>query len=78
MSFVYKACVVAGQPGHTKDLQTIQLERDLKIIESPGVVLGEDEDDGGISQRQKGSILLRNMVKVEDIDDPIVVGEPSV
>ena len=68
-------CAVAAQPGHTKDLQTVQLERGLKIIDSPGVVFDEDENDGGISQRQKGSILLRNVVKVEDIDDPIAVGE---
>ena len=76
--FCCKACAVAAQPGHTKDLQTVQLERGLKIIDSPGVVFDEDEDDGAISQRQKGSVLLRNVVKVEDIDDPIAVGEPPV
>ena len=57
-------------------MQTVQLERGIKIIDSPGVVFDEDEDDGAISQHQKGSILLRNVVKVEDIDDPIAVGEP--
>ncbi|KAF8423182.1 P-loop containing nucleoside triphosphate hydrolase protein [Boletus edulis BED1] len=40
-----KACAVAAQPGHTKDLQTVQLERGLKIIDSPGVVFDEDEDE---------------------------------
>ncbi|KAG9311822.1 P-loop containing nucleoside triphosphate hydrolase protein [Chiua virens] len=70
-----KVCAVAAQPGHTKDIQTVQLERGLKIIDSPGVVFDEDEDDVAISQRQKGSILLRNVVKVEDIDDPIAVVE---
>ena len=59
-------------------MQTVQLEHGLKIIDSPGVVFDEDEDDGGINRRQKGSISLRNVVKVEDIDDPIAVGEPSV
>ncbi|KAH0835746.1 P-loop containing nucleoside triphosphate hydrolase protein [Lanmaoa asiatica] len=71
----WQVCAVAAQPGHTKDLQTVQLERGLKIIDSPGVVFDEDEDDNAISQRQKGSILLRNVVKVEDIEDPIAVGE---
>lgn len=56
-------------------MQTVQLERGLKIIDSPGVVFDEDEDEDAISQRQKGSILLRNVVKVEDIEDPIAVGE---
>jgi len=70
-----KACAVAAQPGHTKELQTVQLERGIKIIDSPGVVFDEDDDDSDTSQRQKGSILLRNVVKVEDVDDPIAVVE---
>ncbi|KAF8124944.1 P-loop containing nucleoside triphosphate hydrolase protein [Boletus edulis] len=70
-----KACAVAAQPGHTKDLQTVQLERGLKIIDSPGVVFDEDEDEDLVSQRQKDSILLRNVIKVENIDDPIAVVE---
>ena len=59
---------MAAQPGHTKDLQSVQLERGIKIVDSPGVVFDEDETS------QKGSILLRNVVKVEDIEDPIAVG----
>ncbi|KAG1903487.1 P-loop containing nucleoside triphosphate hydrolase protein [Suillus fuscotomentosus] len=67
-----KACAVAAQPGHTKDLQSVQLERGIKIVDSPGVVFDEDES-GDCSQ--KGSILLRNVLKVEDIEDPIAVVE---
>jgi nuclear GTP-binding protein len=62
---------VAAQPGHTKDLQSVQLERGIKIVDSPGVVFDEDESS---DSNQKGSILLRNVVKVEDIEDPIAVG----
>lgn len=65
-----KVCAVAAQAGHTKDLQSIQLERGIKVVDSPGVVF--DEDDNADA---KGSLLLRNVVKVEDIDDPIAVGE---
>lgn len=67
-------CAVAAQPGHTKDLQSIQLERGIRVVDSPGVVFDEDDDVDGKGGR-KGSILLRNVVKVEDIDDPIAVGE---
>lgn len=67
-----KACAVAAQPGHTKDLQSVQLERGIKIVDSPGVVFDEDELS---DSSQKGSILLRNVVKVEDIEDPIAVVE---
>ena len=62
---------MAAQPGHTKDLQSVQLERGIKIVDSPGVVFDEDE---AIDSSQKGSILLRNVVKVEDVEDPIAVG----
>ncbi|KAJ7590969.1 P-loop containing nucleoside triphosphate hydrolase protein [Mycena floridula] len=68
-----KVCAVAAQPGHTKDLQSIQLERGMKIVDSPGVVFDEDDEDG--KGQRKANILLRNVVKVEDVDDPIAVVE---
>jgi hypothetical protein len=68
---------VAAQPGHTKDLQSIQLERGIRIVDSPGVVFDEDDEESsqfGGKARKKGSVLLRNVVRVEDVDDPIAVG----
>ncbi|KIJ94798.1 hypothetical protein K443DRAFT_683483 [Laccaria amethystina LaAM-08-1] len=69
-----KVCAVAAQPGHTKDLQSVQLERGMRIIDSPGVVFDEDDFIDGKSEK-KGSVLLRNVVKVEDVEDPIAVVE---
>lgn len=66
-------CAVAAQPGHTKELQSVQLERGMRIVDSPGVVFDEDDED--FKGQKKGSVLLRNVVKVEDVDDPIAVGE---
>ena len=66
-----KVCAVASQPGHTKDLQSIQLERGLRIVDSPGVIF---EDDDSIQGQKESSVLLRNVVKPEDVDDPISVG----
>ncbi|KAJ6499366.1 P-loop containing nucleoside triphosphate hydrolase protein [Mycena sanguinolenta] len=63
-----KVCGVAAQPGHTKDLQSVQLERGMRIVDSPGVVF-DDED------AKAANILLRNVVKVEDVNDPIAVVE---
>ncbi|KAF8623874.1 hypothetical protein AX17_007276 [Amanita inopinata Kibby_2008] len=68
-----KACSVAAQPGHTKEIQSIQLERGLRIVDSPGVVFDDDSDDG--KGNKKSNILLRNVVKVEDVEDPIAVVE---
>ncbi|KAH9062562.1 P-loop containing nucleoside triphosphate hydrolase protein [Lactarius deliciosus] len=67
-----KVCAVAGQAGHTKELQSIQLERGLRIVDSPGVIF---EDDEGIQGQKESSVLLRNVVKPEDVDDPISVVE---
>ncbi|KIY44465.1 P-loop containing nucleoside triphosphate hydrolase protein, partial [Fistulina hepatica ATCC 64428] len=70
-----KVCAIAAQPGHTKDLQSVQLERGMRIIDSPGVVFDDDNYDDGKSGSKKGSVLLRNVVKVEDVEDPIAVVE---
>ena len=67
---------MAAQPGHTKELQTVQLERGLRVIDSPGVVFDDDDFDDGKGSK-KGNVLLRNVTKVEDVDDPIVVGTSS-
>ncbi|CDO70153.1 hypothetical protein BN946_scf185009.g4 [Trametes cinnabarina] len=69
-----KACAVAAQPGHTKELQTVQLERGLRVIDSPGVVFDDDDFDDGKGNR-KSNLLLRNVVKVEDIEDPVGIVE---
>ncbi|KAF5350010.1 hypothetical protein D9756_009114 [Leucocoprinus leucothites] len=72
-----KVCAVAAQAGHTKDVQSVQLERGLRIVDSPGVVFDDDDFDDGKGNK-KGSVLLRNVVKVEDVDDPIAVAEEIV
>ncbi|KAF9545042.1 P-loop containing nucleoside triphosphate hydrolase protein [Agrocybe pediades] len=69
-----KVCAVAAQPGHTKDLQSVQLERGMRVIDSPGVVFDDDDYDDGKGHK-KSSVLLRNVVKVEDVEDPIAVVE---
>jgi len=62
-----KVCAVAAQPGHTKELQSVQLERSLQIIDSPGTIF---EENGGIQGQKVSSALLHNVVKPEDVDDP--------
>ena len=66
-----RACPVAAQLGRTKELQPIQLERGLQIVDSPGVIY---EDDDSIQGQEESSVLLRNVIKPEDVDDSISVG----
>ena len=73
-----QVCSVASQPGHTKELQTVQLERGLKVVDSPGVVFDDADDtvdSAGRARAAKGSVLLRNVIKVEDIEDPVEIGQ---
>ena len=62
-----KVCAVAAEAGHTKEMQSVQVERGVRVLDSPGVVF--DDDD-----QESSNILLRNVLKVEDIMDPIEVG----
>lgn len=62
---------MAAQPGHTKDLQTIQLERGIKVVDSPGVIFNDEDFDYGGKSKRKDTVLLRNAIKVEDVEDPI-------
>lgn len=52
-------------------MQTVQVERGVRVLDSPGVVFDDEE-------QENNNLLLRNVVKVEDIPDPIAVGEPGV
>ncbi|KAG0139634.1 hypothetical protein CROQUDRAFT_666217 [Cronartium quercuum f. sp. fusiforme G11] len=57
-----KACPVAPTPGHTKEVQEISLEKGLKILDCPGVVMDSVGSDP--------SKVLRNVVKIEQLSDP--------
>jgi nuclear GTP-binding protein len=69
-----KVCAVAAQPGHTKELQSVQLERGLRIVDSPGVIFDDDDHIQG----QESPVLLRNVVKHEDVHDPISIGRSAL
>ena len=70
-----KVCAVAAQPGHTKELQSVQLECGLRIVHSPGVIF---DDDDHIQGQKESSVLLHDIVKPEDVDDPISVGRSAL
>lgn len=70
-----QVCAVGALPGHTKELQFVHLERGMRFIDSPGVIFDDDDEASNVKGQKKGSVLLRNVVKVEDVEDPIAVGK---
>lgn len=58
-----KAAATGNMPGVTKQMQEIQLDKNIVLLDSPGVVLTTNE--------QTDSLVLRSAVRVEDLKDPI-------
>ena len=57
-----KAAATGNTPGVTKQMQEIQLDKNIVLLDSPGVVLSTNE--------QSDSLILRSAVRVEDLHDP--------
>ena len=55
---------VGNQPGVTKHIQEIHLDKQVTLLDSPGVVFQEVGEDG------QAAAALRNCVKVETLEDP--------
>ncbi|KAK3102928.1 hypothetical protein FSP39_014994, partial [Pinctada imbricata] len=58
-----KACNVGAMPGVTKSMQEVQLDKHIKLLDSPGVVMATNVSDT--------SVILRNCVKLESLEDPV-------
>lgn len=58
---------VSPLPGHTKSLQEVILDKNIRLIDSPGVVFSSDHDD------QATKTVLRNCVNVDEIGDYLSV-----
>ncbi|EPQ29390.1 uncharacterized protein PFL1_03145 [Pseudozyma flocculosa PF-1] len=72
-----RVCSVASTPGHTKVVQGVMLDKSVRLLDCPGIVFS-DETGGatsGLSAEEivmrKQSALLRNVVKVELVEDPV-------
>lgn len=58
-----KACTVGATPGVTKSMQEVQLDKHVKLVDSPGIVMDNSNSDS--------AVILRNCVKIETVDDPV-------
>ncbi|CAI9715697.1 guanine nucleotide-binding protein-like 3 homolog [Octopus vulgaris] len=57
-----RACRVGDVPGITRSMQVISLTKNIKLLDSPGVVMSDNPSGT--------SLILKNCVKVSGIDDP--------
>ncbi|XP_062593565.1 guanine nucleotide-binding protein-like 3 homolog, partial [Saccostrea cucullata] len=58
-----RTCNVGAMPGVTKSMQEVHLDKHIKLLDSPGVVMTTSSSDT--------SVILRNCVKLESLEDPI-------
>eukprot|EP00795_Rhopilema_esculentum_P002130 gene2131-17718_t len=59
-----KACGVGSTPGFTKNMQEIVLDKHVKLLDSPGIVMASGSSDT--------QVILRNCVKIEQLSDLVV------
>ncbi len=53
---------VGNTPGVTKSMQEVHLDKNIKLLDSPGVVFADADD--------AAAAALRNAIKIEKLDDP--------
>ncbi|XP_030828233.1 guanine nucleotide-binding protein-like NSN1 isoform X1 [Strongylocentrotus purpuratus] len=58
-----KVCTVGAMPGVTKAKQEVQLAKNIKLLDCPGVVMATGNSES--------AMVLRNCVKLETISDPM-------
>jgi nuclear GTP-binding protein len=60
---------VGSTPGVTRSMQEVHLDKKVKLLDCPGVVMLKSSDGGSVS------VALRNCKRVEKMDDPISPGK---
>uniref|UniRef100_UPI00358E6555 guanine nucleotide-binding protein-like 3-like protein n=1 Tax=Myxine glutinosa TaxID=7769 RepID=UPI00358E6555 len=62
-----RSCPVGATPGITKCMQEVHLDKHIKLLDSPGVVMGS----GAGSKITTGVLALQNCLKTEQLMDPV-------
>ncbi|ORY97745.1 P-loop containing nucleoside triphosphate hydrolase protein [Syncephalastrum racemosum] len=62
-----RVCGVGSTPGFTKVAQQITLDKNIKLLDCPGIVFATQGQDG----QSDAEIALRNCIKVELLEDPV-------
>lgn len=60
-----RACNVGATPGVTKQIQEVDLDKNIRLLDSPGVVLASKNQLDAIE------VALKNAIRIETLDDPV-------
>uniref|UniRef100_A0A1W7RGY0 Guanine nucleotide-binding protein-like 3-like protein-like protein n=1 Tax=Agkistrodon contortrix contortrix TaxID=8713 RepID=A0A1W7RGY0_AGKCO len=58
-----RACNTGATPGITKSLQEVQLDKHIKLLDCPGIVMASPTSDA--------AMILRNCIRIEQLADPV-------
>lgn len=58
-----KVVGVGAKPGYTTSMQEVKLDRDINLLDCPGIVFSEND--------LTSDVILRNSISIEKLDDPI-------
>ncbi|XP_065220848.1 guanine nucleotide-binding protein-like 3 homolog [Planococcus citri] len=64
-----KACRVGAEPGVTRTLQTVQISANIKILDSPGIVMENPV------LKNNTLLCLKNLVKTDQLNDPTLAAQ---
>jgi len=59
-----RVCNVGSAPGITREMQEVKIDKHVKLLDSPGIVMAAAQTDA--------ALILRNCLRVEALDDPQV------
>lgn len=59
-----KACQVGPTPGLTRQAQQIHLDKNIRLLDCPGIVFPSETSENGFDN------VLRGSVKIEQVEDP--------
>ncbi|OMJ29817.1 Guanine nucleotide-binding protein-like 3-like protein [Smittium culicis] len=65
-----RVCAVGPTPGFTKAIQLVNLDKTIRLLDSPGVVFNFGNTGSKKSEAELNEICLRNIVKVELLNNP--------
>lgn len=64
-------CTVGSMPGLTKSMQSINLDKHIKLLDCPGVIFAKNSLDKD-NQQSSSVLALRNVIKIESLADPVL------